>query len=67
MTGFEPGSSGIGSDCSANCAITTAQKKHLFFIAVTIRKVQLYLYRPSTFSIFLSLFIQLSFISSPYL
>ena len=25
MTGFEPGSSGIGSDRSANCAITTAQ------------------------------------------
>ena len=25
MTGFEPGSSGIGSDRSANCATTTAQ------------------------------------------
>ena len=24
MTGFEPGSSGIGSDRSANCATTTA-------------------------------------------
>ena len=29
MTGFEPGSSGIGSDRSANCATTTA---HLFEI-----------------------------------
>ena len=27
MTGFEPGSSGIGGDRSANCATTTA---HLF-------------------------------------
>ena len=26
MTGFEPESSGIGSDRSANCATTTAQK-----------------------------------------
>ena len=25
MTGFEPGSSGIGSNHSANCATTTAQ------------------------------------------
>ena len=25
MTGFEPGSSGTGSDRSANCATTTAQ------------------------------------------
>ena len=25
MTGLEPGSSGIGSDRSANCATTTAQ------------------------------------------
>ena len=24
MTGFEPGSSGIGCNCSANCATTTA-------------------------------------------
>ena len=27
MTGFEPGSSGIGSDHAANCATTTAQHK----------------------------------------
>ena len=26
MTGFEPGSSGIGSDPSANCATTTAPR-----------------------------------------
>ena len=25
MTGFEPGSSGIGTDSSANCATTTSQ------------------------------------------
>ena len=25
MTGFKPGSFGIGSDCSANCTTTTAQ------------------------------------------
>ena len=25
MSGFEPGSSGIGSDRAANCATTTAQ------------------------------------------
>ena len=25
MTGFEPGSSGFGSDFAANCATTTAQ------------------------------------------
>ena len=30
MTGFEPGSSGIGSDRSANCATTTAQQFYLF-------------------------------------
>ena len=27
MTGFEPGSSGIGSDRSANCATTTALQR----------------------------------------
>ena len=29
MTGFEPGSSGIASDCSANCATTTSQGLNL--------------------------------------
>ena len=29
MTGFEPGSSGIGSDRSANCATTTAQRSNV--------------------------------------
>ena len=27
MAGFEPGSSGIGSDRSANCATTTARRR----------------------------------------
>ena len=31
MTGFEPRSSGIGSDQSANCATNTALKLHLSF------------------------------------
>ena len=31
MTGFEPGSSGIGSDRSANCATTTAQSETFYF------------------------------------
>ena len=31
MTGFKPGSSGIGSDRSANCVTTTAQE-HLFTV-----------------------------------
>ena len=30
MTGFEPGSSGIGSDRSANCAKTTSQNNLMF-------------------------------------
>ena len=30
MTGFEPGSSGIGSDRSANCATTTAPPEHVW-------------------------------------
>ena len=31
MTGFEPGSSGIGSNHSANCATTTAQPLFVYF------------------------------------
>ena len=31
MTGFEPGSSGIGSDRSANCATTTALQEIILF------------------------------------
>ena len=30
MTGFEPGSSGIGCDLSANCATTTAANRIAF-------------------------------------
>ena len=30
MTGFEPGSSGIVSDCSANCATTTSHLAKFF-------------------------------------
>ena len=33
MTGFEPESSGIGSDRSANCAITTAQSYRFLHLA----------------------------------
>ena len=33
MTGFEPKSSGIGSDRSANCAITTAQSYRFLHLA----------------------------------
>ena len=32
MTGFEPGSSGIGSDRSANCATTTAQPLFVYYV-----------------------------------
>ena len=31
MTGFEPQTSGIGSDCSTNWATTTAQNIELFW------------------------------------
>ena len=38
MTGFEPGSSGIASDRSANCATTTSQCKVLvnFFHLISV-------------------------------
>ena len=32
MTGFEPGSSGIGSDHSANCATTTSQVPYCLYL-----------------------------------
>ena len=38
MTGFEPGSSGIGSDRSANCATTTAQKCRFVLSATNVKK-----------------------------
>ena len=36
MTGFEPGSSGIRSDHSANCATTTAQVCTLLDVCIKI-------------------------------
>ena len=33
MAGFEPGSSGVGSYYSANCATTTAQQTNVLFMA----------------------------------
>ena len=37
MTGFEPGSSGIGSDRSANCATTTALQR--IYLSDLIRSI----------------------------
>ena len=36
MTGFKPGSSGIGSDRSANCATTTAHLGHFLVYSTGI-------------------------------
>ena len=45
MTGFEPRTSGIGSDRSTNWATTTAQKLLTFFdyhsVAVLLQRIQL--------------------------
>ena len=55
MTGFEPGSSGVGSDHSANCATTTSQGKiFLYIICVTLIALESI---ENNYKVFLSMFL----------
>ena len=42
MTGFEPGSSGIGSDRAVNCATTTAQRAMKLIVQSLWQSTQLW-------------------------
>ena len=62
MTGFEPGSSGIGSDRAINCATTTARKLLPVAIKRSNQVLKLYLFLPQTvrWPIFISYCLQIS-------